>query len=300
MLFNNMGKNRVDNLNEKYIVKNIKPLKEYIDYSEVKLLHDEEDIYFNMSIISFKGKLHYAVRGGLRHIGKMYLHKDFTSTVFTGVVSDKIVTKKEIDVKFPSVNNGRLGLEDPRIFEWNNELYFSGDIPFNLVGRKQKNAFVNIETGEHSILRDPLERAMSKNWMPYIENNDLNFITDIFPTRILNAESKKCKTYNENVNQSYPVSCGPRVIEIDGYKTSIVHGRACGAYWHSIIQWDDNWKMRISDPFYFNKPGIEFSTGYEVHKDKLYFTYSEYDDGVSLCSLDLKSFLESQLWRMDV
>ena len=56
----------------------------------------------------------------------------------------------------------------------------------------------------------------------------------------------------------------------------------------------------MSDPFYFNKPGIEFSTGYEVHKDKLYFTYSEYDDGVVLCNLDLQSFIDSQIWRMNV
>ena len=198
------------------------------------------------------------------------------------------------------MGNGRLGLEDPRIFEWNGELYFSGDIPFNLIGKKQKNAFVNIETGEHSVLRDPLERNMSKNWMPYIDGENLNFITDIFPTRILDAKTKECKVYNENLDYKTFVSCGPRVIEIDGYKTSIVHGKVQGSYWHSIIQWDNNWKVRISEPFYFNKPGIEFSTGYEVHKNKVYFTYSEYDDGVSLCSLDLESFLNSQIWRMDV
>lgn len=300
MLFNNMTKDKVNNLNERYILKKIKPLSHYIDYSETKLLHDQDEIYFNMSLVSFKDELHYAVRGGLKHIGKMYLHPEFTSTVHVGVVNSKIKTKKEVNVNFPSISNGRLGLEDPRIFEWNNELYFSGDIPFNLVGRKQKNAFVNIETGHHEILRDPLERNMSKNWMPYVNDNNLYFITDAIPTRILNAQTKEVKVYNDTIHSKVPVSCGPRVIEIDGYKTSIVHGRANGAYWHSIAQWNNNWRLRISDPFYFNKPGIEFSTGYEVHKDKLYFTYSEYDDGVSLCNLDLKSFLESQLWRMDV
>lgn len=300
MLFNNIDKNRINNLNEKYIVKNLAPLSKYIDYSETKLLHDEDDIYFNMSLISFNNKLHYAVRGGLRHIGKMYLHPEFTSTVFVGTVDKKINSKEEINVRFSDIGNGRLGLEDPRIFEWKNELYFSGDIPFNLVGRKQKNAFVNIKTGEHSVLRDPLERAMSKNWMPYVENNNLYFVTDIFPTRLLNAENKQAKAYNESVSVKTPVSCGGRVIEIDGYKTAIVHGKVEGAYWHSIIQWDDKWRIKMSDPFYFNKPGIEFSTGYEVHKDKIYFTYSEYDDGVSLCSLDLDSFLNSAIWSRDV
>ena len=300
MLFSNIKKERVNNLNDRYILKKIRPLKDYIDYSETKLLFDEDEIYFNMSLVSFNNKLHYAVRGGRKDIGKMYLHPEFTSTVHVGTIDKKIVSKKEISVDFPNIGNGRLGLEDPRIFNWNNELYFSGDIPFNLVGKSQKNVFVNIETGKYNVLSDPLDRKMSKNWMPYIENNKLNFITDIFPTRVLDAATNRVKTYNDNAIVKISVSCGPKVIEIDGYKTTIVHGKSNGAYWHSIAQWNDDWRIRISDPFYFSKPGIEFSTGYEVHKDNLYFTYSEYDDGVVLCKLDLESFLNSKIWRMNV
>jgi hypothetical protein len=300
MLYSNVKKERINNLNEKYILKKIRPLKDFIDYSKNKLLFDEDQIYFNMSLISFDNKLHYAVRSGRKDIGKMYFHPEFTSTVYVGTIDKSLKDHREINVRFDDIKNGRLGLEDPRIFEWKKELYFSGDIPFNLIHKPQKNVFVNIKTGNHNVLLDPLNRRMSKNWMPYIENNELNFVTDIFPTRILNAATKNVTTYNDNSVVKLPVSCGPRVIEIDGYKTTIVHGRANNAYWHSIAQWDDDWKIRISDPFYFVKPGIEFSTGYEVHKDSLYFTYSEYDDGVVLCKLDLKSFLNSEIWRMNV
>ena len=300
MLFNNIGRNKVNNLNENYLRKNFRPLKDYIDYSETKLLYDEEEIYFNMSLISFNDKLHYAVRGGLKHIGKMYLHPEFTSTVHTGLIDEKIITKKEINVDFPRLKNGRLGVEDPRIFELNNSLYFSGDIPFNLKGRSQKNVFVNIETNEHEVFVDPMNRNMSKNWMPHVHDDKLYFVIDVMPTRVFNTQTKKFNEYNTKFPAKCHVYGGPRIITIDGYKTSIVHGKANGAYWHSIAQWDDNWNIRISDPFYFTKPGIEFSTGYEVHNGKLYFTYSEYDDGVVLCSLDLESFLNSKLWRMDV
>lgn len=300
MLFDNIGKKKINNLNERYILKNIAPLKTYIDYSEIKLLHNEDDIYFNMSLISHNGKLHYAVRGGLRHIGKMYLHPEFTSTVFVGTVSTKIDTKNEVNVRFPSVGNGRLGAEDPRIFKWKDELYFSADIPFNLINRKQKNIYVNIDSNEHVLFRDPLERPMSKNWMPYVDNDELYFVTDVFPTRLLNAQNGAIKEYNDVLKQIVGVSGGGRIIDLSGYRTSIVHGRSNGVYWHSIAQWDDKWRIRISDPFYFNAPGIEFSTGYEVHNNRLYFTYSEYDDGVSLCSVDLESFLSSKIWRMDV
>jgi hypothetical protein len=300
MLFDNTGKNVVNNLNENYIRKNLVPLKHHFNFSETKLLYDEKDLYFNMSLISFENELHYAVRGGHKHIGKMYLHPEFTSTVYVGVVDEAIKNKRQINVTFPKVKNGILGMEDPRIFEWKNKLFFSGDIPFNLRGRSQKNAFVNIETNECEVFVDPLNRKMSKNWMPYVSEDNLYFVIDVLPTRILDTKTRKAQAYNDKVVTNTPVYGGPRIINIDGIKTSIVHGRANNAYWHSIAQWDDNWNLKISDPFYFTKPGVEFCTGYEVHNGKLYFTYSEYDDGVVLCSIDLDSFLDSAIWSRNV
>jgi hypothetical protein len=300
MLFDNTGKNVINNLNENYIRKTFVPLKHHFNFSETKLLDNEKDLFFNMSLISFEGELHYAVRGGLKHIGKMYLHPEFTSTVHVGTVDESIKSRREINVRFPKVKNGILGMEDPRIFEWKNKLFFSGDIPFNLRGRSQKNAFVNIETNECEVFVDPLNRKMSKNWMPYISEDSLSFVIDVLPTRVLDTKTRKASVHNEKVVTATPVYGGPRIINIDGWKTSIVHGRANNAYWHSIAQWNDEWKLKISDPFFFAKPGIEFCTGYEVHNGKLYFTYSEYDDGVVLCSVDLDSFLNSAIWSRNV
>jgi hypothetical protein len=300
MLFDNTSGKNINNISQRYIIKNIKPLKSYIDYNEKTFLkHDEKLVYFNMSIKSFNNELHYAVRAGDKEIGKKYFDPNFTSQVFVGTIDEKLKDHKEINVNFDDIKNGRLGLEDPRIFEWNKDLYFSGDIPFNLIHKKQKNVFVNINNGIHKVLEDHLNRTLSKNWMPYVEKNKLYFITDVLPTILLEAETGQPKKYN-NVATKLLVSGGGPVIEIDGYKTAIIHGKVPGMYWHSIAQWDEDWNLKISDPFYFNNMGIEFSVGYEVHNNKVYFTYSEDDDGVVLCNLKLKDFLNSEIWSRNV
>ena len=300
MLFDNTNGKNINNLNKRYIIKNIKPLKSFINYNEKTFLkHDKKLVYFNMSLKSFNNELHYAVRAGDKKIGKEYFDPKFTSQVFVGTINQKLENHREINVSFDDIKNGRLGIEDPRIFEWKNELYFSGDIPFNLIHKKQKNAFVNIDSGKHMVLEDHQGRTLSKNWMPYVEKNKLYFITDVFPTTLLDAKTKEIKTYN-GVDTKVFVSGGGRIIEIDGYKTAIVHGKVPGMYWHGIAQWDKDWNLKISDPFYFNKMATEFSVGYEVHNNKLYFTYSENDDGVVLCNLKLEDFLKSRIWSNDV
>lgn len=300
MLFDNTNGKNINNLNKRYIIKNIKPLKSFINYNEKTFLkHDRKLVYFNMSLKSFNNELHYAVRAGDKKIGKEYFDPKFTSQVFVGTIGNKLENHREINVSFDDIKNGRLGLEDPRIFEWKKELYLSGDIPFNLIHKKQKNAFVNIDTGNHKVLEDHKGRTLSKNWMPYVEKNKLYFITDVFPTTLLDAKTKELKKYN-GVDTKVFVSGGGRIVEIDGYKTAIVHGKVPGMYWHGVAQWDKDWNLKISDPFYFNKMATEFSIGYEVHNNKLYFTYSENDDGVVLCSLKLQDFLKSRIWSNDV
>jgi hypothetical protein len=300
MLFDNTNGNNINNVNRRYIIKNIKPLNSYIKYSEKTFLkHDKKLVYFNMSLKSFNNELHYAVRAGDKEIGKRYFDPNFTSQVFVGTIGKKLEDHKEINVSFDDIKNGRLGLEDPRIFEWNKELYFSGDIPFNLIHKKQKNVFVNINNRSHKVLEDHIGRTLSKNWMPYVEKNKLYFITDVLPTTLLEARTKQVKKYND-ITTKILVSGGGPIIEIDGYKTAIVHGKVPGMYWHSVAQWDKDWNLKISDPFYFNKMGTEFSVGYEVHNNKVYFTYSEDDDGVVLCNLKLKDFLNSKIWSRNV
>jgi hypothetical protein len=300
MLFDNTNGKNINNISQRYIVNNIKPLKSYIDYNEKTFLNnDEKLVYFNMSIKSFNNELHYAVRAGDKEIGKKYFDPNFTSQVFVGTIDKKLKDHREISVSFDDIKNGRLGLEDPRIFEWNKDLYFSGDIPFNLIHQKQKNVFVNINNGSHEVFEDHLGRTLSKNWMPYVEKNKLYFITDVLPTILLEAETRETKKYNDLVTKLF-VSGGGPVFEVDGYKTAIVHGKVPGMYWHSIAQWDKDWNLKISDPFYFNKMGIEFSVGYEVHNNKVYFAYSEDDDGVVLCNLKLKDFLNSKIWSRNV
>jgi hypothetical protein len=300
MLFDNTNGKNINNVNRRYIIKNVKPLKSYINYSEKTFLkNDRKLVYFNMSLKSFNDELHYAVRAGDKKIGKEYFDPNFTSQVFVGTIDKKLKNHREINVSFEDIKNGRLGLEDPRIFEWKNELHFSGDIPFNLIHKKQKNVFVNIDNGNHVVFEDHRGRQLSKNWMPYVEKDRLSFVTDVFPTTLLDAKTKKVKEFN-NVDTKVLVSGGGRIFEINGYKTSIVHGKIPGMYWHSIAQWDKNWNLKISDPFYFNKMATEFSVGYEVHKNKVYFTYSEEDDGVVLCNLKLEDFLKSSIWSNDV
>ena len=54
MLFDNTDGKKINNLNRRYIIKNIKPLKSFINYNEKTFLkHDKKLVYFNMSLKSF-------------------------------------------------------------------------------------------------------------------------------------------------------------------------------------------------------------------------------------------------------
>lgn len=309
MLFSNFDKkNIINNLNDSYIIRKTKPLSYHIPFKPTRFLHSERDlIFFNMSIINYKNDLHFAVRAGLRSLGKDYWHNEFTNKVFTGIIKDnKIIKKEEFNVDIEKLRNGRLGVEDPRIFEWNKQLYFSADVPFHFFQKRQLNGIFSIDDGSFKIFNDPAGRKMSKNWMPYIKNNNLFLITDVLPTRMLSANNKKRTTYNRNFQEKI-LSGGGRIIEIDGFKTSIVHGKIVNKdnpqikkYFHAIAQWDDEWRLRVSDPFYFEKFKIEFSTGFEVVNDKVFITYSINDLGVNLIGVQLEEFMNTKLWRMDV
>lgn len=308
MLFSNFEKKVVDNLNNEYIESSIKPLKTYMTYKPINFLHNEKDlIFFNMSIVNYKNDLHFAVRAGLKSLGKDYWHNEFTNKVFTGIIkNNKIIKKEEFDADIKEIRNGRLGVEDPRIFEWKDQLYFSADIPLHFFQKRQLNGIFNMKTGEFKTFQDPSGRKMSKNWMPYIDKSNLHLITDVLPTKIILEKNKKKVVYNRYRPQVF-VSGGGRIVEIDGFKTSIVHGKIINKenprlnkYWHSIAQWDDKWRLRMSEPFYFEKFATEFSTGLELMNDNIYITYSVNDLGVKFFSVQLDEFLNTNLWRMDV
>jgi hypothetical protein len=305
MLFNSFNNKVVNNVNDNYIIKNIGPLSDYLDFKPQKLLYNDKNlIFFNMSLTAHEDVLWFAVRSGLKELRGDYWNENFVNNVFIGKIKGTVLQKKQINVEIDSLGNGRLGAEDPRIFEKDGRLFFSADIPMHFLRKKQLNAIFDINGSAVEIFNDPLNRHLSKNWMPYVEGNNVYLITDVLPTRILDCNTKKVSLYN---NLNIPDVCGGgKIINIDGLKTSIVHGKIRGRvppglnYWHAIAQWDDKWNLRISEPFYFKKFGIEFSTGFEILKNNIYISYSVDDDGVDLFSVNLDQFMNSNIWRIDV
>lgn len=306
MLFNNFNNNVVNNINDDYIIKHVQPLASYFNFHPTKLLYLNKDlVFFNMSLCSYKNEMWFAVRSGLRRLHTDYWNEEFANGVYIGRVKEKIIHKECVDVEIESLGNGRLGAEDPRLFEHKGQLFFSADIPMHFLKQKQLNAIFDAEGNSVQVFEDPLKRHLSKNWMPYVNKNDVYLITDVLPTRIIDVKTKKFSSYNNKFK--IPDVCGGgKIIEIDGLKTSIVHGKVRGRvppglnYWHAIAQWDDEWNLRISDPFYFIKFGVEFSTGFEIFEDNIHISYSVDDNGVNLFSVKLEKFMQTNLWRMDV
>lgn len=188
-----------------------------------------------------------------------------------------------------------LVAEDPRIFNFQGKKY----ILVHNVTNPTTMIMYDIEEEFFTILKDPLDRGKTKNWIPYVDGDNLKFITDILPTRVYDHKTKNFEQYNQNT--FFRVSGSSRLFDFDGVKTAIVHGWSTELgknrfgwphkYWNAIVQWDDDWNIRIYNPFFFADDfSVEFTTGIQIKDNRIFFGYTVLDKEIHISSISLKDF----------
>lgn len=209
-----------------------------------------------------------------------------------------------------------VGLEDARIFRWNEKLYTSGvrrDTTPNGEGRMELCEIVVtpddvIETSRFRIPppNDP-KSYCEKNWMPVL-NKPYHYVKWCSPTEVVNVDpidkTTKTVTLSENpAGLRRDLRGGSQILDFEDYYLTCTHevdlfksevGRKDAVYHHRFIMWDKNWNIvKYSKEFSFMDAHVEFCIGMCKHKnDDILMTFGFQDNAAYLLKTNLKVILD--------
>lgn len=196
------------------------------------------------------------------------------------------------------------GLEDGRYIKYRGKLYASfvsleyGLNPIHSIVLAHINSNFKIS---HIIPLRYNNKQIQKNWLPVEYKGKLCFIYSYDPFVLIQAnvysgycsEVIKC-TYNHNFTtfrgSAGPVNIGSKqlvLIHEVGYDTTGVHPKR--TYFHRFLEYDSDFHLqRISEPFYFNKLGIEFCITliYLEKANKIILYHTIYDNQINMIEIE--------------
>lgn len=247
-----------------------------------------------------------------------YLHPEndesLTTTNFFCELNSNFSIKWISKIDFSKLDTkpiwGFKGLEDCRVFKWNNILYVSGvrrDTTTNGQGRMELcevSIDNNSNVKEVSRFRIPAPgddaSYCEKNWMP-ITDMPYHYVKWTNPVEIVKVDPKlkTCITVfaGKNINFSKDQRGGSHVIPIghNGDRFCITHevvffygyknenNKKNATYRHKILLFDKNWNVTWqSDSFSFMGAEIEFCSGITKYNDDYLITFGVTDNAAYL------------------
>lgn len=193
-----------------------------------------------------------------------------------------------------------VGLEDARIFEWDDKMFICGvrrDTTPNGQGRME---LCEIEVRDNEVVElsrfripppnDP-NSYCEKNWMPVLDQ-PYKFVKWSNPTEVVEADPKEktCKTTHLTGQISLPrdLRGGSQIVpwgelyialthEVDLFSSEV--GRKDAVYRHRFIVWDKDWNIvATSKDFSIMNGHVEFAVGmchYEENKILISFGFQD-------------------------
>jgi glycosyltransferase involved in cell wall biosynthesis len=196
------------------------------------------------------------------------------------------------------------GIEDIRIFNFQNSIYFVGNCrevtedrsPKMVLGKMTKN----FEAEKFVVLNGYEDHKCQKNWAPFIYKEKLLLVYSYSPLVILSPDltTGKCTIFK---HKEMPLCYdnfrgGSPGMFINGEWYFIIHevvfenGRI---YYHRIVKLNSDLEIeKTSAPFNFNKIGVEYCTGlaYDKKHNKVLVSWGQDDKEAHLGSIDLEKF----------
>lgn len=208
-----------------------------------------------------------------------------------------------VDMRLDEVPNWfYIGLEDGRLFEWNDKMYLCGvrrdhisrgkgrmdlsEIEFTDSGVYEKNRFSIPAPGND-------DTYCEKNWMPVLDK-PFHWVKWSNPTQVVSFDTGTLETKTVSLDESktydFPrdLRGGSQVIPWkNGYRIAITHeciynkndsGRR---YLQRVIVWDCDWNIVCSTREFSMMGGsVEFVSGIAYYKDDVLISYG-YEDNAS-------------------
>jgi hypothetical protein len=195
-----------------------------------------------------------------------------------------------------------VGLEDGRLFRWNNKVYISGvrrDTTTNGQGRMELSE-LSIKTNQvrevkRTRIPAPGDNATycEKNWMPIIDQ-PFHYVKWSNPTEVVKFNPTDGTTVTVHLDQTKFISGQPdfrgssHVIPYGKYYLAVIHevdlfksetGQKDATYKHRFLVWDRDWNIvKFTDAFSFMNADIEFCCGAAFYRDDLLLSFGFQDN----------------------
>ena len=221
-----------------------------------------------------------------------------------------------------------VGLEDARLFEWDDKLYLCG-VRRDCYDDKGKGRmdlseveFIDGEWVEQNRYQIPAPNGdasyCEKNWMPVLDM-PWHFVKWTNPTQVVkfDIETGECTDAFIDETKVYPfgkdLRGGSQVIRLDDnrrmafcHETNLLRdpfGRKDGNYAHRVIIWDNDWNIiQTSSEFHFlgtyydhakqQDFNIEFVTGATIVGEEILITFGFQDNASYILRMNLEVFMQ--------
>ena len=241
------------------------------------------------------------------------LNKDLTINSVTQVDT----TKLDVEPIWEFV-----GLEDARLFRWENKLYLSGvrrDTTTNGQGRmelSEVHARINLAK-EISRIRIPAPGPdtsyCEKNWMPVLDK-PYHYVKWSNPTEVVKFDphTRTLETVfldeNQHIGGLPDLRGGSHVIpygdyylalthEVDLFKSE--HGQKDAVYRHRFVIWTRDWELvKVTDSFSFMNADIEFCCGAAWLDNDLLISFGYQDNAAFILRMP-RGLLDEVIWGKD-
>lgn len=211
-----------------------------------------------------------------------------------------------------------VGLEDARIFSWDNKLYISGvrrDTTSHGEGRMELSEIIVTQDNVKEISRFRIpapnnpDSYCEKNWMPFLDL-PYHYVKWSNPVEVVKVDivEKSCKTVflSDQCYLPHDLRGGSQILSWENGYLTIVHevnlfnsevGRKDAIYYHRFIFWDKNFNIiKYSKSFNFMDAHVEFCIGMTQIEDYFLMTFGFQDNAAYLLKVPEKT-VKNFLWN---
>lgn len=199
-----------------------------------------------------------------------------------------------------------VGLEDARIFRWDNKLYLSGVRRDTTPHGQGRMELCEINVNDNSVveisrvrIEPPVDSYCEKNWMP-IMDMPFHYVKWSNPTEVVKCDPITGVAETVFLTKRAPINAdfrgGSQVIRFRGFYMAVVHevnlfksevGRKDGLYRHRFLIWDDQFNLiKFSPMFAFMDAHVEFAVGMAEHKDYVLISFGFQDNAAYVMKID--------------
>jgi hypothetical protein len=209
-----------------------------------------------------------------------------------------------------------VGLEDARLFRWNDTLYLCGvrrDTTTNGQGRMELSEIEFDDTGAREVGRTRMpapgdnKSYCEKNWMPVIDQ-PYHWVKWSNPTEVVHYDTETSTTTTAVLDETKVVKGQPdfrgssHVIPYGDYHLALIHevnlfkpkvGNKDAAYYHRFLVWDQDWNLvKFTDAFSFMNADIEFCCGAAFYQGNLLLSFGYQDNAAFILKMPAATLTE--------